>query len=115
MSAILSYADDLFSDLLCGEDSGTFSEDLPECSSDIEFLAEFEESIAGLIEDEGKFFPGIDYVKRIQSQSMEACAREDSIAWILKVHLLCILFFSLSRAHFLTYGAFFYINSPKNL
>lgn len=85
MSATLSYADDLFSDLLCGEDSGTLSEDLPECSSDIEFMADFEESIAGLIENERKFVPGIDYVERIQSQSVDACAREHSVAWILKV------------------------------
>lgn len=87
MSTILSYADDLFSDLLCGEDSCTLSEDLPQCSSDIEFLADFEESIAGLIEDEKKFVLGIDYVQRIQTQSVETCAREDSVAWILKVRI----------------------------
>lgn len=87
MSTLLSYADDLFSELLCGEDSCTLSEDLPECSSDIEFLADFEESIAGLIEDEEKFVPGIDYVERIRTQSVETCAREDSIAWILKVQI----------------------------
>lgn len=78
-----------FSDLLCGEDSDTvFSngggEDLPECSSSgIE--SHFAESIAGLIEDERNFVPGFDYIEKFQSQSLSAVAREESVAWIVKV------------------------------
>lgn len=84
---------DCFSDLLCGEDSDTVftngggGEDSPECSSsDIESqFVDFDESIAGLIEDERYFVPGFDYFERFQSQSLIAVAREDSVAWILKV------------------------------
>uniref|UniRef100_A0A5B6ZXL7 Putative cyclin-D1-1 isoform X2 n=1 Tax=Davidia involucrata TaxID=16924 RepID=A0A5B6ZXL7_DAVIN len=76
---------DCFPDLLCGEDSGILSGDLPECSSDIESPANFEESIAGFIEEERKYVPGIDYIERFQSQSLDASAREKSVAWILKV------------------------------
>lgn len=87
----VSYSD-CFSDLLCGEDSDTvFSngrgEDLPECSSsDIESqFADIDESIAGLIEDEQNFVPGFDYIEKFQSQSLSAAARDESVAWILKV------------------------------
>lgn len=74
-----------FSDLLCGEDSGILSEDLPEYSSDLESPAYIEESIAGFIEDERNFVPGFDYLERFQSQSLDASARDESVAWILKV------------------------------
>lgn len=74
-----------FSDLLCGEDSGILSEDLPEYSSDLESPAYIEESIAGFIEDERNFVPGFDYLARFQSQSLDASARDESVAWILKV------------------------------
>uniref|UniRef100_A0A5B7A0G8 Putative cyclin-D1-1 isoform X2 n=1 Tax=Davidia involucrata TaxID=16924 RepID=A0A5B7A0G8_DAVIN len=77
---------DCFSDLLCGEDSGILSGELPECSSDIESPAYIEESIAGFIEEERNYVPGIDYIERFQSQSLDASAREQSVAWILKVH-----------------------------
>lgn len=87
----MSYSD-CFSDLLCGEDSDTvFSnggEDLPECSSsDIEsqFTGDIDESIASLIEDERNFVPGFDYIDKFESQSLSAVAREESVAWILKV------------------------------
>ncbi|CAK9182493.1 unnamed protein product [Ilex paraguariensis] len=78
---------DCFSDLLCCEDSGTiFSDgDLPECSSDLESPINIEESIAGFIEDERNYVPGIDYIERFHSQSLDSSAREESIAWILKV------------------------------
>ncbi|KAM7464598.1 hypothetical protein LguiA_032719 [Lonicera macranthoides] len=76
---------DCFSDLLCCEDSGVLCGELPECSSDLESLTDIEESIAGLIEDERNYVPGIDYVERFQSQSADASAREESVAWILKV------------------------------
>jgi len=29
--------------------------------------------------------PGFDYLSRFQSQSLDASAREESVAWILKV------------------------------
>ncbi|KAK2985327.1 hypothetical protein RJ640_029471 [Escallonia rubra] len=76
---------DCFTDLLCREDSGACSGDLPECSSDVESPADTEESIAGFIEDERNFVPGTDYIERFHSQSLDASAREDSVAWILKV------------------------------
>ncbi|KAK9276787.1 hypothetical protein L1049_006323 [Liquidambar formosana] len=80
----VSYSDCL-SDLLCGEDSGILSGESPECSSDLESPAHIEESIAGFIEEERNFVPGFDYLARFQSQSLDASAREDSVAWILKV------------------------------
>ncbi|XP_071928954.1 cyclin-D1-1 isoform X1 [Coffea arabica] len=85
----VSYSD-CFSDLLCGEDSSTIfsGDDLPECSSEIESQhppEDLEESIIGLIEHEKQYVPGIDYLESFQSQSLDASARADSIAWILKV------------------------------
>ncbi|KAL2349368.1 hypothetical protein Fmac_003368 [Flemingia macrophylla] len=76
--------------LLCGENSSeVLSGDSPECSSDLDSLppplSEEEESIAGFIEDERNFVPGFDYLSRFQSRSLDASAREESIAWILKV------------------------------
>ncbi|KAL6187100.1 hypothetical protein ACLB2K_043215 [Fragaria x ananassa] len=77
---------DCLSDLLCGEDSSEIlSGESPECSSDIESPAFSEESIAGFIEDERKFVPGVDYLARFQSHSLDISARTDSVAWILKV------------------------------
>ncbi|KAK1413782.1 hypothetical protein QVD17_35565 [Tagetes erecta] len=74
---------DCFSDLLCGEDSGILSgDDLPECSSD---CFDFDDSISELVVQERKFVPGIDYVERFQSQALDASAREEAVAWILKV------------------------------
>nr|GMD13397.1 Cyclin-D1-1 [Ipomoea batatas] len=85
---------DCFSDLLCREDSDVVitggGENLPECSnSEYESIpptAELDESIASLIKNEQNFVPGIDYADRLQSQPIDAAAREDAIAWILKVH-----------------------------
>ncbi|KAJ0095025.1 hypothetical protein Patl1_16218 [Pistacia atlantica] len=76
-----------FPDLLCGEDSGIFSgESSPECSSsDLESSASIEESIAGFIMDERNFVPGFDYLTQFQTQSLDVSAREQSVAWILKV------------------------------
>ncbi|XP_059648974.1 cyclin-D1-1-like [Cornus florida] len=76
---------DYFPDLLCCEDSEILSGDPSECSSDIESPANIEESIAGLVEDERNFVPGFDYIERFLSQSLDASAREDCVAWILKV------------------------------
>ncbi|XP_041015697.1 cyclin-D1-1 [Juglans microcarpa x Juglans regia] len=77
---------DCFSDLLCGEESGFLSGDSPECSLDLlESRSCGEESIADFIEDERNFVPGFDYLARFRSQSLDASAREESVAWILKV------------------------------
>ncbi|KDP21306.1 hypothetical protein JCGZ_21777 [Jatropha curcas] len=77
---------DCFTDLLCSEDSSEiFSAESPECSSDLESPAFIEESIASFIEDERNFVPGFDYLSRFQSRSLDASAREESVAWILKV------------------------------
>ncbi|PKI56222.1 hypothetical protein CRG98_023417 [Punica granatum] len=80
---------DCLSDLLCEEDSGgILSGDppSPDSSSDLESPAFVEESIAELIEDEKDFVPGFDYLARFRSQLLDASAREESVAWILKVH-----------------------------
>ena len=80
---------DRFTDLLCCEDSDeVLSGESPECSSELEYSpASFieESSIAGFIEDERNFVPGFDYLARFRSQSLDASAREESVAWILKV------------------------------
>ncbi|XP_027346219.1 cyclin-D1-1-like [Abrus precatorius] len=79
-------------DLLCGEDtSGILSGESPECSSDLNsspppsFLSA-EDSVASFIEHERNFVPGFEYLSRFQSHSLDANAREESVAWILKVH-----------------------------
>nr|XP_048319220.1 cyclin-D1-1 [Ziziphus jujuba var. spinosa] len=77
---------DCFSDLLCAEDSGILSRESPECSSDLESPACSEESIASFIEDERSFVPGFDYLARFRSHPLDASARAESVAWILKVH-----------------------------
>ncbi|XP_059446271.1 cyclin-D1-1 [Corylus avellana] len=79
-----SYSD-RFSDLLCGEGSEILSGESLECSSDIDSGPCVDESIAEFIEDERHFVPGVDYLARFRSQSLDASAREESVAWILKV------------------------------
>ncbi|XP_050872546.1 cyclin-D1-1 isoform X1 [Lathyrus oleraceus] len=81
-------------DLLCGEDtseiltgdSTEYSSDLDSSSPSSSLFAEEEESIAIFIDHERKFVPGFDYLSRFQSCSLDANAREESVAWILKVH-----------------------------
>ncbi|KAI9125139.1 hypothetical protein K1719_003755 [Acacia pycnantha] len=77
------------SDLLCCEDtSGILSGESPECSSDLDSLPSpvfLEDSIAGFIEEERNFVPGFDYFSKFQTDSLDASAREESVAWILKV------------------------------
>ncbi|KAK7317582.1 hypothetical protein RJT34_01942 [Clitoria ternatea] len=82
-------------DLFCGEDtSGILSGESPECSSDLDSSlpplspssATEDYSIATFIEHERNFVPGFDYLSRFQSHSLDANAREESVAWILKVH-----------------------------
>lgn len=74
-------------DLLCGEESDeVFSGESPDCSLEIDSsTCTDESSIAGFIEDESNFVPGIDYMAQFRSQSLDASAREKSVSWILKV------------------------------
>ncbi|CAL0314039.1 unnamed protein product [Lupinus luteus] len=86
---------DIFSDsnLLCSEEtSGILSRETSEFSSpDIDLSpltmssSEEEESIAEFIENECYFVPGFDYLSRLQSTSLGASARKESVEWILKV------------------------------
>ncbi|XP_022942605.1 cyclin-D1-1-like [Cucurbita moschata] len=77
-----------FSDLLCQEDSsGVLSGESPGCSSDLDSPACVEESIAVFIKDERHFVPDYDCLSRFQSPSLDAAARLDSVAWILKVQV----------------------------
>ncbi|XP_047330905.1 cyclin-D1-1-like [Impatiens glandulifera] len=73
-------------DLLCKEeeeeDSRLPYRDQMKCSSSLD---EFNESVTEFIEAEKNFVPGLDYVKRLQSRSLDQSAREESIAWIVKV------------------------------
>lgn len=81
---------DRFTDLLCSEDSDeVLSGESPACSSELESPDSCveESSIASFIEGERNFVPGFDYLARFQSQSLDASAREASVAWILKVNL----------------------------
>ncbi|KAI3452770.1 hypothetical protein Pfo_009433 [Paulownia fortunei] len=84
----MSYScSDCFSDLLCGEASNIIfsggGDYLPEYSSDVESRPpDFEESIAGLLEDE-KDLARIS--SRSNHQSIDASVRAESVAWILKV------------------------------
>ena len=88
----LSYSD-CYSDLLCAEESDILSgadeteynTEYTECSYEYEHCPDFDDSIAEFIEQERKFVPGIDYVERFQSQVLDASARGESVAWILKV------------------------------
>ncbi|GKA86157.1 cyclin-D1-1 [Tanacetum coccineum] len=85
----LSYSD-CYSDLLCAEESDILcgadqSEcTTEECSYEYEHFPDFDDSIAEFIEQERKFVPGIDYVERFHSQALDASARGESVAWILK-------------------------------
>ncbi|KAM7269121.1 hypothetical protein ACFE04_024618 [Oxalis oulophora] len=73
--------DNCYSDLLCGEDSDcVFSitdDESTDCSS---FDLDSPESVTGFMEDERRFVTGVDYL-----DSLDASAREQSVAWILKV------------------------------
>eukprot|EP00268_Persea_americana_P011487 TRINITY_DN1484_c0_g1_i1.p1 TRINITY_DN1484_c0_g1~~TRINITY_DN1484_c0_g1_i1.p1 ORF type:complete len:328 (-),score=47.35 TRINITY_DN1484_c0_g1_i1:1315-2298(-) len=83
---------DCFSDLLCGEDAGSLVDEWPErlpeyeYSPDLELPADIEESIAWLVEGEGEHSPAKDYPARFRSRLLDAAARAEAVAWILKVH-----------------------------
>ncbi|KAJ0241229.1 Cyclin-D1-1 [Hirschfeldia incana] len=69
-------------DLFCGECSS--GESTAEFSSE-EVEPWPDDSIASCIEDEKHFVPGLDYLSRFHTQSLDASAREESVSWILKV------------------------------
>lgn len=78
---------DCFSDLLCGEDSSIIlsgsGDAFPEYSSDLEsHTTELKESIAGLLEDERDL---AETNCRVGFLTIDASARTESVAWILKV------------------------------
>jgi len=82
-------------DLHCAEEtSGILSGESPECSSDIDSSppppslppSSGNYSIASFIEHERNFIPGFEYLSRFQSRDLDADAREESVAWILKVN-----------------------------
>ncbi|OAP14459.1 CYCD1 [Arabidopsis thaliana] len=79
----VSFSNDM--DLFCGEDSGVFSGESTVDFSSSEVDSWPGDSIACFIEDERHFVPGHDYLSRFQTRSLDASAREDSVAWILKV------------------------------
>lgn len=90
-------------DLLCSEEtSSILSGDSPaECLSDVDSSPPPEdEFIAGLIDDEHKFVLGFDYFSKLQSRKIDASAREESVAWILKVNTPNLIVFSQSDIHF---------------
>ncbi|KAF5190571.1 Cyclin-d1-1 [Thalictrum thalictroides] len=83
----LASCSDWFSDLLCCEDAGILTTELPEeySSSKTELPDDIEDSINGFIDDERDYMPALDYPEMFRSQSIDVSARTESIAWILKV------------------------------
>nr|GLL41423.1 cyclin-D1-1 isoform X2 [Ipomoea trifida] len=51
----------------------------------VDYFSDIDESIAGFMDYEQNFVPGIDYAERFISQSLSTAAREDCIQWMLKV------------------------------
>ncbi|XP_009381631.2 cyclin-D2-1-like isoform X2 [Musa acuminata AAA Group] len=75
-------------DLLCREDASVLAGDSPGGAVGlVEFPDESDESIAGLIEAETDYSPGFDYPDRFRSKSLDSAARQEAVAWILKVHV----------------------------
>ncbi|URE36181.1 cell division [Musa troglodytarum] len=74
------------SDLLCREDASVLAGDSPGGAAGLaEFPDESDESIAGLIAAEADYSPGFDYPDRFRSKSLDSAARQEAVAWILKV------------------------------
>jgi len=78
-------------DLLCAEDAGALL-----AGDDYDGLADYrtgpelfpddsDESIAEFLEGESDYSPGFDYPARFRSKSLDPFARQESVAWILKV------------------------------
>ncbi|CAL9181160.1 unnamed protein product [Musa hybrid cultivar] len=75
-------------DLLCREDASVLAGDSPGGAVGlVEFPDESDESIAGLIAAETDYSPGFDYPDRFRSKSLDSVARQEAVAWILKVHV----------------------------
>lgn len=79
-------------DLLCSEDAselaeGTLCEDgaVAAASPPAEFPDDSDESIAGFIECAADYSPGRDYPDRFRSNSLDSAARQEAVAWILRV------------------------------
>lgn len=90
-------------DLLCCEEtSSILSGDSPtESLSDVDSSPPPEEEfITGLIDDEHKFVLGFDYFSKLQSRKIDASARTESVAWILKVNVPNLTVFLQSDIHF---------------
>ncbi|CAN6938021.1 unnamed protein product [Brassica oleracea var. botrytis] len=87
-------------DLFCGE---CFSgESTAEFSSE-EVESWPDDSIASCIEDERHFVPGLDYLSRFHSQSLDASAREESVTWILQARGLLFNIYKNQLSLFLVY------------
>ncbi|CAM8984131.1 unnamed protein product [Rhodiola kirilowii] len=73
------------SDLISGDESETQSPDCQPCAPEMKLPIDIEETVSGLIEEEKRLVFGWEYLSRLESQPVEVSAREESIAWILKV------------------------------
>ncbi|THU52085.1 hypothetical protein C4D60_Mb10t00270 [Musa balbisiana] len=75
-------------DLLCREDASVLAGNSPGGAVGlVEFPDESDESIAGFIAAETDYSPGFDYPDRFRSKSLDSVARQEAVAWILKVHV----------------------------
>ncbi|KAG6513069.1 cyclin-D2-1-like [Zingiber officinale] len=79
-------------DLLCSEDASQLAEGtlceggaVAAASPPVEFPDDSDESIAGFIECAADYSPGRDYPDRFRSNSLDSAAREEAVAWILRV------------------------------
>ncbi|WOK96389.1 cyclin-D2-1-like isoform X1 [Canna indica] len=78
-------------DLLCSEDASEVAGDTPGGSGAApwraaEFPDDSDESIAWFIEEEADYSPGRDYPDRFRSNPLDSVARQEAVAWIIKVH-----------------------------
>ncbi|XP_042402476.1 cyclin-D2-1-like isoform X1 [Zingiber officinale] len=76
-------------DLLCSENADDLANDHggedAACAAAL-FPDESEESIAGFIEVAADYSPVCGYPDRFRSNSLDSSARQEAVAWILKVH-----------------------------
>ncbi|XP_042400183.1 cyclin-D2-1-like [Zingiber officinale] len=77
-------------DLLCSEDASELADDnggeAAACPTYSAFPDYSDESIAGFIEAAADYSPARDYPDRFRSNSLDSSARQEAVAWILKVH-----------------------------
>lgn len=89
--SVVSDESDPCFDLLCGEDAGALADydclaEYPTKDPDqLLFPDDSDESIAEFLEGESDYSPGFDYPARFRSKSLDPFARQESVAWILKV------------------------------